>query len=208
MKPKGGGDPSAPSRRRSRLTSAISKASRSSSTRRRPSSSAPAGAGWSSRPASSPSSPRPTRTTRSRPASTRCWATTSGSTPTTESTRTSDRTILPRGGASELGRVNKRFATAQSYKVIFSGATSRPHLASGMQGFSLFRGGGGRVMAKGGLRHLAAWRRFLRPRNRLPSPVRVPLPRHTLSRGTPGRSPIPTLRAARPASWSHRALGG
>ena len=43
---------------------------------------------------------RPTRTTRSPTARRRCWATTSGSTPTTSSTRTAARSTSRRGGTS------------------------------------------------------------------------------------------------------------
>ena len=47
---------------------------------------------------------RRTRTTRSATARRRCWATTSGSTPTTSSTRTSARTTSRRGGTPSTGR--------------------------------------------------------------------------------------------------------
>jgi len=99
MKPKGGGDPSgAIARRSSRLRRFRELQELFNETTAKQ-----FGSGWGwlvFKAVSSPSSPRPTRTTRSRPASTRSWAMTSGSTPTTSSTRTSGQTILPRGGAS------------------------------------------------------------------------------------------------------------
>ena len=103
MKPAGEANPTAPSQPRSRPTSATSRASRSSSTRPPPSSSAPAGDGSSSRPASSRSSPRPTRTIPSPRGSIRYSATTSGSTPTTSSTRTAAQSTSPPGGTPSTG---------------------------------------------------------------------------------------------------------
>ena len=98
-----GGTPPATSPSRSPPTSETSRPSRKPSTRPRPSSSAPAGAGWSSPAASSRSSPPPTRIRRCRRGFIPSSATTSGSTPTTSSTRTAVPTTSRPGGTSSIG---------------------------------------------------------------------------------------------------------
>ena len=91
-------------RRRDRLgRSAPSPTSRPSSRRPASTSSAPAGRGSCTTARASPWSAPPTRTPRSPTARRRCWASTSGSTPTTSSTRTSARTTSTRGGTWSTG---------------------------------------------------------------------------------------------------------
>ena len=75
------------------------------------------------------SSRRPIRTTRSRTAWRRCSASTSGSTPTTSSTRTAVRTTSPPGGTSSTGRRRpalRRLARRVRFANAGAGATVAP----------------------------------------------------------------------------------
>ena len=124
MSPDGGGEPegdlSGRDRRRLRRLRRLQGRAQE---RRRRIASAPAGRGWSATARAWRWSAPPTRTRRSPTARRRCWASTSGSTPTTSSTRTAarlHRRLVERGQLGRGGSAVRRLARS-------AGGSARRH---------------------------------------------------------------------------------